>query len=114
MRRAIVHDPEQAFPGSIRFLSQHLMDQPAKWLDAGYRFTPSHHVPPANIPGGQILQGTAALVFVLDAGWSVRGGGQGWVAADAGLNAGLLVGTEDRVLGAKGLALPASVGWVER
>jgi hypothetical protein len=52
------------------------------------------------------LQGTAALVFVLDAGWSVRGGGQGWMAADAGLNAGLLVGTEDVVLGAKGLALP--------
>jgi hypothetical protein len=77
MRRAIVHDPEQAFPGSIRFLSQPLMDQPAKGFDAGCRFTPSHHVPPANIPGGQIVQGTAALVFVLDAGWSVRGGGQG-------------------------------------
>jgi hypothetical protein len=75
MRRAIVHNPEQAFPGSIRFLRQHLMDQPAKWFDAGGRFTPSHHAPPANLPCGQILQGTAALVFVLDVGWSVRGAG---------------------------------------
>jgi hypothetical protein len=35
-------------------------------------------------------------------------GGQGWVAADAGLDARLLLGTEDAVLGIQGVAFPGA------
>jgi len=108
MRRAIVHDPKQPFAGTVRFLRQHLVDQSAKGYHASRRFTPTYHVPPAHIPCGQIWQGAAALVFVFDIGRSARCGGQGGMAADAGLDAGLLVGTEDVVLGAKALALPSA------
>src|SRR5262245_49745833 len=106
MRRAIVHNPKQPFPRPIRFLRQHLLDQPAKGFNPGCRFTPTHHISPAYVPGGQILQGTTALVFVLDIGRSPRCERQGGMAAAAGLDTGLLVGAEDVVLGTQGLALP--------
>src|SRR5262245_3264999 len=106
MRRAVVHDPKQPFTGPIWFLRPHLLDQPAKGCNTGRPFTPAHDVPPADIPGGQILQGPPALVFVLDIGRAARGWRQGGMATAAGLNAGLLVGTEDVVLGPQGLALP--------
>ena len=97
MRGAGVHDPEQAFTGAVGFFSQHLMDQSAKRFDARRRFTPPQHVPAAHVPRGQILQGTTALVFVLDVGRAAWGGGQGGMTAATGLDAGLLVGTEDVV-----------------
>jgi hypothetical protein len=108
MRRAVVHNPEQAGSGTIRFLRQDLVYQPPKRLDAGRRRTPTHNVSPAHLPGGQILQRTPALVLMLDAGRSAWRGGPGRMAAVARLNAGLLVGPEDVVLGAEGLALPSA------
>ena len=108
MRRTIVHDPKQSFAGTVWFLRQHLLDQSAKGGYAGLRFTPAQYIPPTYIPGSQILQGTAALVLVFDIGRSAHGRRQGRVAADAGLDAGLLVGAEDVVLGAKALALPSA------
>src|SRR6266571_1201811 len=108
MRRTIVHDPKQSFAGTVWFLRQHLLDQSAKGGYAGLRFTPAQYIPPTYIPGSQILQGTAALVLVFDIGRSAHCKRQGRVAADAGLDAGLLVGAEDVVLGAKALALPSA------
>ena len=106
MRRAIVDDPEQPCAGTVRFLCQHLVDQSAKGFNPGRRFTAPYHIPPVYIPCGEILQGPTALVFVLDIGRSAWPGRQRGMTADAGLNTGLLVGTEDVVLGAKALALP--------
>src|SRR5438093_13135836 len=105
---SIVHDPKQSFAGTEWFIAQHLLDQSAKGGYAGLRFTPAQYIPPTYIPGSQILQGTAALVLVFDRGRSAHGWRQGRVAADAGLDAGLLVGAEDVVLGAKALALPSA------
>src|SRR4029453_4704100 len=105
MRRAVVHNPKQPFTRPIRFLSQHLLDQPAKGFNASLRFTPAYYISPTHIPGRQILQGTTALVFVLDIGRAPRCGRQGRMAAAAGLDAGLLVGTENVVLGTQALAL---------
>src|SRR5215471_19630053 len=50
MRRAVVDDPEQPFAGPIRFLSQHLIDEPAKGSDTCRRFTPAHDTPSTHIP----------------------------------------------------------------
>jgi hypothetical protein len=106
LRRAVVHDPEPPFAGPLRFLSQHVVDQPAKGFAARRRFTPSPHVPPAHLPRGQILQRAPALVFVLNVGRSARRGREGGMAAEAGLEARLFISTEDGVLGAEGGALP--------
>src|SRR6266446_8976366 len=106
MRRAIVHDPKQPFTRPIGFLSQHLLDQPAKGFNTGRKFTSAYDVPPADVPSCQILQGTTALVFILDISRSARRGRQGGMATAAGLDTGLLIGAEDVVLGSQGLALP--------
>src|SRR5712691_3108745 len=106
MRRTVVDNPEQPFAGPIRFLSQHLGDKPAKGEDTRRRFTPAHDASPAHIPGGQILQSPAPLVFVLDIGGAAWGRRQGGMAADTSLDAGFLVSTEDVVLGTKELTLP--------
>src|SRR2546422_8544782 len=97
MRRAVVHDPKQPFTRPIGFLSQHLLDQPAKGLNPSRRFTSPYDMPPADVPGGQILQGTTALIFVLDRGRSAWRRTQGRMAPAAGLDAGLLIGAEDGV-----------------
>src|SRR5262245_46631207 len=84
MRRAIVHNPKQSFARPIGFLSQHLCDQTAKGFNTGPRFTPAYYVSPADVPGGQILQGTPALVFVFDISRTVRRGRQRGMATTAG------------------------------
>src|SRR5262249_60477272 len=91
MRRAVVDDPEQPFAGPIRFLSQHLIDEPAKGSDTCRRFTPAHDTPSTHIPGGQILQSPATRVFVLDIGGWARRRGAGGVGARAGPEAAVLV-----------------------
>src|SRR5262245_49402228 len=106
MRRAVVHNPKQPFTRPIRFLSQHLLDEPAKGFNTGCRLTPTYHVSSTHVPGSQILQGTTALVFILDIGRAPRCGRQGGMAAAAGLDAGLLVGAEHVVLGPQALAWP--------
>src|SRR5262245_118643 len=106
MRGAVVDAPEQAFSRAIGLLRQHLIHQATERLDTGLRFTTSHHVPPAHVPGSQILQGTFPFVLVLDTSgvaWSRR---TGWVAPEACLNARFFIGTEDVVLGTQGAALP--------
>src|SRR2546423_5035677 len=106
MGRAIVDDPKQPFTRPIGFLSQHLLDQPAKGCNTSRQLTPAHDISPADVPGSQILQGSSALVFVLDIGRSARRGRQRGRATAAGLEAGLLVGTENVVLGPQEFALP--------
>jgi hypothetical protein len=56
-RRAVVHDPAQAVGRALRCLGQHVVPQAATGLDASGRFTPAHDVPPADVPGGQIVRG---------------------------------------------------------
>ena len=105
MRRAVVHNPGQTLPRAIRLLHQYVVHQPAKGLDAGGRFTPPHHVPPADVPGRQVLQRATAIIFELDTlvpGWCRT---QAGVTTEAGLEARFLVGTENMVLGAQRLAL---------
>lgn len=113
-RRALVHNPEQARRGMIRFLPQYLVHQPAKGLDAGGRFPPPHHVPPPDVPGRQVLQRATARILKLDPlgpGW---GRPQAGVTPEAGLDARLLVGPEHVVLGAQRLALPGARRQVQK
>src|SRR5260370_29358261 len=77
-----------------------------KGFNAGGRFTASHDVATANVPGSQILQGSASLVFEFDPARSAGSHVQSGMAADARLNAGLLVRADDVIVGAKGFIAP--------
>jgi len=70
------------------------------------RFAASHDVSTADIPPRQVLQCAATLVLEFDVvrpPWSRR---QAWMAPDTGLDTGLLIGTNNVILGAKRLTLP--------
>src|SRR5262249_42159939 len=106
MGQAIIGDTKDALPGAIGLLLHDLTDQPPERVDAGVELAAPHDVAPPDVPGRQVLQGPAPFVLRLDAQGAVRGGTQAGVATNTGLNAGLLVGTEDVVYRAQGLAAP--------
>src|SRR5262245_34510177 len=106
MRRAMVDEPEQPCADTVRFLCQPVVDQAATGCNPGRRGTAAPPIPSMDIPGGERWPSPTALVFVLDRGRSARPRRQRGMTAEAGLQAGLLVGPEASVLGAKALAWP--------
>src|SRR5215210_1058571 len=109
VRGAVVHDPEHAIGGGVGLLSHHSLDQPAEGFDAVLGLATTEESGPMDIPGGQISQRTFALVAVLHPHGGVRSGWQGRVAAHAGLDGGLLVGTDNVLSFSERLTLPSTL-----
>ncbi|HEX7182324.1 MAG TPA: hypothetical protein VF756_10805, partial [Thermoanaerobaculia bacterium] len=74
--------------------------------NAGRGLTTTMDLGSPHIPGRQIGPSAQPLVFMLNADEAVGLRPQGGVAAMSGLNAGLLIGTEDTVLWGQGLTFP--------
>ena len=72
MRRAVVHDPEDATGVVIRWPRHHLFDEPVKRGDAIPGFTAAKDAGMVDIQGGDISPGAAAGVLVLDVHRSTR------------------------------------------
>jgi hypothetical protein len=64
---AVAGDPEHAFGRGIGFLGHDLIDQLGERVDSGGVAAESDHVGSVDVVGGQVSQGPAAVVFVLDA-----------------------------------------------
>ena len=91
--RSVVDHPEHPAGRGVGLDAHDLVDQPAEGLDAGLGFAAAEDLGPVDVPGGQVLQGPAPLVLVLDPAWSRPGGGaEGGMGAHSGLDGGLLVG----------------------
>src|SRR5262249_50998098 len=104
MRRSIVDDPKHAVGRLVRLLFHDLLDQLAKRVDSGGRFAAAHNVAAAYVPGGEVLQRAATLVFEFDAAGSARR----WLQAmrtNACLDAGLLIRADDVIVRAERFAL---------
>jgi len=108
MRRAVVHDPEHASRRTVRFLIHDLIDQASECRLACVRFTAAEDLSAMDIPRGQILQRSAALVFVLDTGRLERTRRQRWMASTTDLDAGLLIGAEHVLIRPEWLTLPGA------
>ena len=106
MRRAVIHDPEDATGGTIRFLVHDLFHESAEWEDARLALAPTIDLCATDVPRGQIGPCAHALVLVLDAHRLVGSRWQRRVDAPSRLDAGLLVGREDEIIVAQGLPLP--------
>src|SRR5262249_9919391 len=102
----VVNDPEDPAGRPVRLRPHYLLDQPAERVDASLLLAPAKDSTAANVPSRQVLQGTASLVLMLDTHRSPGAGRQGCVASNAGLNAGLLIRTDDVVPAAQAAALP--------
>ena len=113
MRRAVVHDPEHAARGVVRWLGHDLVDQTLEGRDAGADFTAAEHLGAMHVQRSQVRPGAAASVLVLHAH---RLTGLGWQArmdAQPRLDAGLLIGRDDELVLAQCLPLPAPLVQVQ-
>jgi hypothetical protein len=86
-------------------LRHDLGDQVRERDDAGGLFAAAEDLGLVDVVGGQVGEGAAAVVVVVDAHRPGLAGGQGGVAAAAGLDGGLLVGGHDVFILAQGRAL---------
>src|SRR5262249_20727693 len=66
----------------------------------------SHDIATAHVPASQVLQSPASVVFEFDAAGSARSRLQAGVTANAGLDAGFLIRTDNAVSGSKRFFLP--------
>ena len=108
VRRAVVHNPEQTLRRAVGLLRENLGYQSSKRFDSGRCFATPHHISAANVPGRQILQRSAALVFAFDPCSPARPRRQRRMDANAGLNARLLVRADDTVRVFQGFSVPMS------
>jgi hypothetical protein len=75
MRRAVVHDPEDAACAVVGWLAHDLIDQPCKRGDTRARFAASEHLGAVHVQRRQIGPGAATPILVLHAHWPA---GFGW------------------------------------
>ena len=104
MRAAVVGDPEDAFGGAVWLQRHDLVDQAPEGLNPGGGLQASKELGAVNIPGGKVSKSAAAVVLVLHAQWPTRLGWSGGLAADAGLDRGLLIRADHVLAGLQGLA----------
>jgi hypothetical protein len=102
-----------AYAWAILRAFHHLLHQPPERPDPGFGLAAAHDPPPLHVPGRQVLQRPAPLVLVLHAAPAPRPWRQGWVGADAGLDAGLLVAADDPVERVEALVPPVALIQVE-
>ena len=96
VRRTVVGNPENASRRAIGFDRPDLLHESVEGRDAGAVFAAAEELGPVDVPSGQVGAGPAALVFVFDASVAAGRCWQRGVKADAGLNAGFLVGRDDK------------------
>ncbi len=106
MGRAVVDHPEHAPRRRVGLGGHHLFDKPTERLDTGGGLAAPEHLGAMDVPGGEVLKGTSPVVLVLDACRPPRRRPETFMAADAGLDGGLLVGRDDEVALAERLCLP--------
>ncbi len=98
---------------AVRLLDHDLLHEPPERQDAGPWLTAPEEPGPVDVPGGEILEGPAALVLELDAHGPTRRRRQRRVTTDAGLDARLLVGADDELVALERPAVPLAGVQVE-
>src|SRR3990172_880630 len=108
VRRAVVHDPEDAASGLVGWLPHHVAHQFLEGFDAGGLFAAAEELHAVNVHGGQVRPRPATFVLVLNTHGAMWSGRQGRMNATACLNAGLLVGRDDEIVAPQRFALPTA------
>src|SRR3990172_11274096 len=104
--RAVVQDPEDAPRLTVRGLAHDLIDEAIKRSDAVARFAAAKQLGAVTIPGGQVRPSAAAPIFMFDLHGQAGLRGQGRMPARTGLDAGLLVRRQNKLVLPKRSSLP--------
>jgi hypothetical protein len=95
MRGAVVDDPVHPFRADVGLAGHDLFDQFHERHDAGGLFTVAEDFGPVDVVGGQVGQGSAAPLGVVDAHRAGPTRSQRGTAATTGLDGGLLIRGDD-------------------
>jgi hypothetical protein len=106
VRRAVVHDPEDATRRPVRLAPRHLINQSAERVDSSLFLTSTQDSTTVDVPGGKVLQRASALVLMFHSYGTARRRRQSFVTSDASLDARLLIRANDVVPATKWFALP--------
>lgn len=109
MRGSIVHDPEHA-PGFVARWPRHdLLDQSVTGSDPGAEFTTAEDSGSVDIQGRQVGPRATALVFMLHLHRRAGLRGKSSVSTAARLNAGFLVGRNNKLIVFERLVFPGAL-----
>ena len=113
MARPVVHNPKDPAGGTLRLLAHDLGDQTVKRLDTGFLLAAPEDFGAPYVPGRQISPSSFPLILVLHLLRALRDRRQGSVPSPTGLDAGLLVGTQNGVARRQRSAFPQPLVEVE-
>ncbi len=108
MRRAIVHDPEDAAGVVIRRSCHHLLDEPVKGCDSILGLAAAKDSGSVDVQCRDVGPSAATEVLMLDMHGSARTATLRGVFAAASLNAGLFIGGDDEFVILQRPTLPLS------
>ena len=114
MRRTIVNNPEHAAGLAIGRLVHNPVDQAIKSHNAALRLAVAEKLGSMDIQGCQVSERSAPLVFMFDLHRLARLGRLGRMDASPGLDAGLFIGGNYKLVLLQGLALPDSLVEIEQ
>src|SRR5207249_7313264 len=104
--RTVVDDPKDAASIHVRRSSHDLLDEAVKGLDAVLGLAAAKDPGIVDIQTGDVGQGAAPKVLVLNLHSATRPAGASGVFASSGLNAGFLVGRDHELIILQRLAFP--------
>ncbi len=113
MSGTVVHDPEDAASGFVGLLGHDFSDEAFHRSNPVLDFAAAEDLGTMDVPSSQISPGAFTKVLVLDSGRAVRSGRQSRLLPASGLNAGLFVRRDDKVMSAQWSALPNAVVEIE-
>ena len=113
MRRAVVGHPKDATGRSIRFLAHNKIGQVVKAVNARGGFAQTKDFGLPHIPGSHVSQRSSSFVFMLDTPVTPSSGGSYGPHTVTGLNAGLFIGGDNKIMAAQGLSFPDAVIQIE-
>ena len=106
MRRAVVHDPEDASCGLVGLLAHDFANEAIHRRDAIFGLATTEDLGAVHIPGSQVDPSATAKVLMFHPGGAVRCRRQSRLFATAGLNAGLFIRRDHKVISAQCSAFP--------
>ena len=109
VRTPIVDDPKDT-PGIVVGRASHdLLDKTIKGGDASGCFATAKDTGTMNVESCDIGPGSATTILMFDPHRALRRGGQGGMLAPPGLDAGLLVGRDDKFITFEGFPFPGAL-----
>ncbi len=109
VRTPVVDDPKDTSGVVVGRASHDLLNKTIKGCDTGSCFAAAKDTGTMHVESCDVGPGSATTILMFDAHRALRRSGQGWMLAPPGLDAGLLVGRDDKLISFEGFPFPGAL-----